>query len=63
MFLSHLNSVILLTVFLKEDSSEQIISNDISFIFYMYYFDIKLTESDSLMLINAVIQIKFKKIN
>ena len=63
MLLCCLNSVILLTVLLKEYDSEQTVSNDISFIFDMHHSDVKLSESDSSMLIDAVMQIKLKKMN
>ena len=48
------NSVILLTVFLKEHDSEQTVSNDISFTLDMHHSDVKLLKSDSSMLIDAV---------
>ena len=54
MLLHCLNSVILLTVFLKEYDSEQTVNNDVSFTLNMHYSDVKLSESDSSMLINAV---------
>ena len=63
MLLCCLNSVILLTVLLKEYDFEQTVSNDISFILNMYHSDVKLLKSDSSMLIDAVMQTKLKKMN
>ena len=55
MLLHCLNSVILLTVLLEEYDSEQTVSNDISFILNMHHSDVKLSESDSSILIDAVV--------
>ena len=63
MLLCCLNSVILFTVFLKEYNSEQTVSNNISITLNMYHLDMKLTESDNSMFINAVVQTKLKKMN
>ena len=63
MLLCCLNSIIFLTVLLKEYDSEQTVSNDISFTLNMYHSDVKLLKSDSSMLIDAVMQIKLKKMN
>ena len=63
MLLCCLNSVVLLTVFFEEYDSEQTVSNDISFTLNMHHSDMKLSESDSSMLINAVMQTKLKKMN
>ena len=63
MLLCCLNSVILLTVFFKEYDSEQTVSNDISITLDMYHLNMKLTKSDSSMLIDAVVQTELKEMN
>ena len=63
MLLCCLNSVILLTVFFEEYDSEQTVSNDISFTLNMHHSDVKLSEFNSSMLIDAVVQTKLKEMN